>query len=74
MSLEVTTDPCVGGEPELMFEGPYDYGEVGDSHWDVSPDGQRFAMVRVHEASRPRQIEVILNWFTELDRLVPSTN
>lgn len=74
MSVEVETDPVlrVVGEPEVMFEGPYDYSETGDSHWDISPDGQHFAMVRLEEASRPRQIEVILNGSTELERLAPT--
>ncbi len=70
LSLEVETDPefRVMGEPELMFEGPYDYGEAGDSHWDISPDGERFAMIRLEEASRPRQIEIVLNWRTLVHR------
>ena len=70
MSLDVETEPefRVTGKPELMFEGPYDYGEVGDSHWDISPDGERFAMIRLEEASRPRQIEIVLNWRTLVHR------
>ena len=73
LSLDVETSPefRVTGEPELMFEGPYDYGEAGDSHWDISPDGERFAMSRLEEASRPRQIEIILNWLTEVERSAP---
>jgi serine/threonine-protein kinase len=70
MSLDVETEPefRVTGKPELMFEGPYDYGEGGDSHWDISPDGERFAMIRLEEASRPRQIEIVLNWHALVHR------
>ena len=38
---------------------------------DVAPDGQSFAMVRVHEDG-PQQLRVIVNWFAELTRLVPT--
>ena len=36
--------------------------------YDVSADGQRFMMVRVERPNE--QINVVLNWFTELERLV----
>ena len=44
--------------------------------WDITPDGQRFVMVRTNtgddEGSRVRQINVVINWFEELQRLVPA--
>ena len=44
------------------------------AHHDVHPDGQRFLMLAESEnESRPR-INVILNWFEELKRLVPTDN
>ncbi len=57
-----------------MFEGTYDYGEIGDSHWDVTPDGEHFVMVRLEDEARPGKINVVLNWTEELRRLVVADN
>ena len=43
--------------------------------WDITPDGERFVMVLPDdtgddETADPR-INVVLNWFQELTRLVP---
>jgi hypothetical protein len=47
-------------------------GLVG-RNYDVSPDGQRFLMIKVAEQPQiaPR-INVVLNWNEELKRLVPT--
>jgi hypothetical protein len=45
--------------------------EPGYFHdFDVSPDGQRFLFIRAEPGTRPTHVEVILNWFPELQRLV----
>jgi hypothetical protein len=43
-------------------------------NYDVSPDGQRFLMLKPieQEQSAPTQINVVLNWFEELKRRVPT--
>jgi len=41
-------------------------------YYDISPDGQRFLMIKREQA--PAQINIILNWFEELKRLVPTDN
>jgi hypothetical protein len=38
----------------------------------VAPDGQRFLMLKADEAQATTQINVVLNWFEELKRRVPS--
>jgi hypothetical protein len=38
-------------------------------NYDVSSDGQRFLMVKT-ESGEPR-LNLVLNWFDELKRLVP---
>jgi serine/threonine-protein kinase len=63
------------GNPQLLFEGPYYTGFVGRTY-DVSPDGQRFLMIKdaaatAQAGSPPPQIIVTLNWFDELKRRVP---
>ena len=42
-------------------------------NYDVSPDGQRFLMLKPSESAEaaPTQINVVLNWFEELKQKVP---
>ena len=57
-----------------LFEGIYRAG-VGRSY-DVAPDGQRFLMITAsggaEDTSAPTSLTVVLNWFEELRRLVPT--
>ena len=59
--------------PERLFVGAYQRNEpvIGIANYDVAEDGQRFLMV---ESTRRRSLEinVILNWAEELNRLVPT--
>ncbi len=75
MAVEMTLgrEPRVG-TPRLLFEGRY--LELPDGAlpriYDLSPDGKRFVMIE--SAGREREIiefELVLNWFQELNRLVP---
>jgi serine/threonine-protein kinase len=45
-------------------------GAVRD--YDVSPDGQRFLLLKDSEQQDRVQINVVINWFEELKRLVPT--
>ena len=50
-----------------LFEDSY-----VDGGYDVLPDGQHFVMIQnEREASPVTHLNVILNWFEELTRLVP---
>ncbi len=70
-----TGDTFQRGRPQRLFSmDPY-YEGVG-RNWDISPDGQRFLMVKrgetrdtIHESG---DIIVVLNWSDELTRLVPT--
>ncbi len=53
-------------QPRVLFEGSY------LSVFDVSPDGQRFLMIKIE--TDPNPIHVVLNWFEELRHLVPVVN
>ena len=67
MAVDVTLQPSFSaGEPKMLFEGQY------AGAYDVSPDGQRFLMLKPVEEAAPRQINVVLNWTEELKRLVPT--
>ena len=78
MAVVVTNEPSfTPDKPELLFEGEYSFHAVpGWLNNDISVDGQKFLMIRsqVIEESSPTQINVVLNWFEELNRLVPTDN
>jgi hypothetical protein len=57
------------GKPRRLFAGAYT-GESREPAFDVSPDDQRFLMVKSDEAATLRQLTVVQNWVEELKRLV----
>ena len=75
MAVEITTQPTFrAGTPTLLFEGQYWHQErMLRADYDTTPDGQRFLMIKEGERQEAaRQINVVLNWFEELKRLVPT--
>jgi eukaryotic-like serine/threonine-protein kinase len=75
MAVDVTTQPgFAAGTPRKLFEGPYLASPLTNPNYDVSPDGQRFLMLKPAESAEaaPTQINVVLNWFEELKRRVPT--
>ena len=65
-------DPLRFGSEELLFEGSFEPGPTWGAKWDIHPDGEKFLMLRASYPSPPEGIRVIVNWFDELERLVPS--
>ena len=61
-------------KPRLLFEQPGYARSSLVRTWDISPDGQRFLMVKQGEREPKPVTEMILvqNWFEELKRLVPT--
>ena len=75
MVVEVQSEPAFTSEgPQLVFEVPYLTNQFGTSNYDISPDGQRFLMIKAaeEEEGQQGQINVVQNWFEELKRLVPT--
>ena len=71
MRVAVVTETTFSASvPELVFEGPYALSTRG---YDVAPDGERFLMLKLNTDAK-REIHVVLNWFDELERLVPTDN
>jgi serine/threonine-protein kinase len=62
------------GKPEVLFQGSYvnHSNPPGLQYYDISPDGQRFLMMKEETVQETGQINVVLNWFEELKRLVPT--
>ena len=74
-AVAVATDPTFEpGRPQTLFNELYRVVGAGDPHYDISRNGKRFLMIDddVVEGGVPTQIMVTLNWFKELERLVPT--
>jgi len=76
MAVAIETEPELSvGTARLLFEGrflPVLSGDDPGSSYAISPDGQRFLMIKREQDLVPTEIIVILNWFEELKRLVPT--
>jgi Tol biopolymer transport system component len=76
MAVEIATKPSFSaGTPKVLFEGQYQsLPTISTTNYDVSPDGRRFLMLKPTEQAQaaPTQINVVLNWFEELKRRVPT--
>jgi hypothetical protein len=65
------------GIPTVMFDVS-SYRDDIARNYDIFPDGNRFVMVKPRSStdrdasSRESQAVVVLNWFDELERLVPT--
>ena len=73
MVVTIETNPSLQvGAPRLLFEGSCARPGLSffPANYDVTPDGQRFVMVP--EKRILNQLQVIVNWFEELKRLVPT--
>ncbi len=71
ISVQVRTTGALalGERRKLLDLSRYDSGYVHE--FDVSPDGQRFLLIRTEAQSRPTRLDIVVNWFDELKRLVP---
>jgi len=59
------------GRPEELFRGPFTMPQMFGRSYDLSPDGQRFLMVRRPEQSRAlERLVVVLNWDQEVESRV----
>ena len=54
--------------PRKLFDGGW---ELASCCFDVMPDGESFLMIRTAPEAIPTRIEIVLNWFDELERLAP---
>jgi serine/threonine protein kinase/Tol biopolymer transport system component len=75
MAVDIATQPgFTASTPRMLFEGRYEANQVPLYNFDISPDGQRFLMVKPVEQDQaaPTQINVVLNWFEELKQKVPT--
>jgi serine/threonine-protein kinase len=74
MAVPITTTPTFSaGTPRVLFEGAFRI-DGPFRGYDVTPDGQRFLMVREVplQPARLSQMVLVQNWLEELKRLVPT--
>ena len=77
LAVPVITEPTfTTGVPEVLFEGAYLQPVFGNRPYDVTPDGERFVLIKTGvvtgDIDDSPQIILTLNWFEELTRLVPT--
>jgi hypothetical protein len=76
MAVDITTGPIfTASRPQPLFRGHYS-GPIRTTNWDIAPDGRKFLMIenKRQPLRRVTELRVILNWFDELQRLVPIDN
>jgi serine/threonine-protein kinase len=74
LMVRVETGPTFSaGRPQVLLEAPMRvFSGYGTPDYDVATDGHRFLMIPLATQPPRRHIHVVLNWFEELRRLVPS--
>lgn len=56
------------GTPRVVHEGRFLKTTNGNTCWSITPDGKRFLRIQSVEPERAiTQVELVLNWFLELD-------
>ena len=82
MAVDIKVDggELIPGIPVVLFEGDHSYASHSRTY-DVSADGKRFLMIRQPEKNPwgsgleefyGDRVNVVLNWFEELKRMVPT--
>ncbi len=74
VAVPIKTSPTfMLGQERVLFEGMF-VEEIGgrNQYYCVSPDNQRFLIVRQGDGTTPQSLRVVLNWFEELKRLAPA--
>jgi len=66
-----TTPTFSAGTPTKLFDTRYFSAAVGRSY-DVSPDGQRFLMIKTAGTEQAPTMVVVLNWIEELKARLPA--
>ena len=71
MVVRIVSEPELKlSRPEVLFESNHKMGSNYGHEYDISPDGQRFLMIKSSDDSGV-QLIVVHNWFEELKRLAP---
>jgi len=75
MAVDIETEPKFSvSRPATVFEDTFEpwTGEPGFSNYDIAPDGKRLLMSAPEARTEIKLVHIVLNWFQELERLVPT--
>ena len=73
LSADISLTPQIRvGRSRVLFTGNYAPASIDSPAYDVTPDGNAFVMVQPYEETVVSRMIVIVNWFDELRRLVPT--
>jgi len=72
-AVDIATGPGLEiRQQHLLFEGSFEPSNESALSFDLSPDGRRFLMRQRPEGDMvARELMLVLDWFTELERLLP---
>jgi serine/threonine-protein kinase len=72
VSFEAASPPRIGA-PTVAWQGEFEGHAIYSRQWALSPDGKTAAVwLRPERLAKANQYVVVLNWFEELKRLVPT--
>jgi serine/threonine-protein kinase len=71
MSADVSPAGASPAPPRMLFEGVFGRLPWGVRNYDVSPDGQRFLMLKSRASGQPQRIVLVQHLDEELKRLLP---
>jgi eukaryotic-like serine/threonine-protein kinase len=66
MSVAMGSGGAPAGVPAVLFQGRFVASTSVDRWYDVSPDGQRFLMLRADAGRAPATLTVVQEWASEL--------
>ncbi len=76
MAVSVRQGPTLSlGMPTVLFRLPERFVSLGTHSYELHPDGRHFVMGRYVKTEPPppiTRLELVQNWFTELERLAPT--
>jgi hypothetical protein len=75
MVVDVETEPTFSvSRPRALFADEFNRWSTTPAfrNYDLSPDGERFLMLEPSERDEYDTIYLVLNWFEELEQLVPT--
>ena len=73
VAVQVSTGPgFVAGQQEVLFSGTGYLSSTAYATYDVTPDDQRFVMLRIGDVSSATKLILGQNFFEELKARVPN--
>ena len=72
MKASLDTEPFRVVGRERLFDASSFWDGFACRHFDIHPDGERFLMINMGDRRDEQSLNVVLNWFSELESLAPT--